>query len=414
MKKKGNSTSTQASLLALERFKDKDLIEKELARRLIPLKFPYKLEEIFLEYHFRNTLGLIKFSLAVGLLLYSSFGILDYILYPEVINRLWLLRFGVGCPVILIALVSFFLAKNDRQVQTAYSVAIFIVGLTIVGMLIVTSYDVTQKYYAGVMLVMFYGYVASGMRFMYATFSGWGITIGYLVVVLFFLESNPTFLISNTFFLVSSNLVGMLGSFLFEESKRRDFLLSALVIMERKEVEAANRALEKLSNTDPLTGIANRRYFEDFLEREWKHAMRYEYPISLLMIDIDYFKRYNDHLGHQAGDRCLVQLASVLKEFEGRPGDLVARYGGEEFVVILSGTDLDDAVRIAVEIRRRVMALKILHPASDVSDVVTVSIGVSSLIPKPGYSKEELIKTADLAMYRAKAMGRNCVNAFKT
>jgi diguanylate cyclase (GGDEF)-like protein len=199
----------------------------------------------------------------------------------------------------------------------------------------------------------------------------------------------------------------MIGNFLFEKSTRRNFLLSNLINIDREELKAVNLELEKLSVTDELTKLANRRYFEEFLSKEWNSAMRYKYPISLLMIDIDYFKNYNDHLGHQAGDKCLIKIASALKTFERRYGDLVARYGGEEFVMILSGTDVDNGRKIAEEIRKKVMDLALAHPASTISNVVTVSIGVVTIIPSQNIKKEEFLEAADRALYQAKSQGRN-------
>ncbi len=395
----------------LSSIKDKQVIEKELKRKGLRLSFPPEIEWVFQRYYFQEFFSLMKTSLFLGVIIFASFGVLDFLIYRDIVWKLWLVRYAVGCPIIILTLLYLIYSRKKEYYQAIASLSMFAIGLTILILLIITSKDPSQKYYAGLVLATFYDYVVLGLRFRYAAAAGWAIALAYFIVSSLVIQPDLHFLIGNTFTLFFANIIGMIGNYLFENSIRRNFLLSVLLNIEREELKSANIELEKLSNTDSLTGVANRRYFEDFLEREWKHAMRYGYPISLLMIDIDYFKKYNDHLGHQEGDKCLIRLASVLRKFERRPGDLVARYGGEEFVVILSGTALKDAVRIAEEIRKQVMKLKFLHPESEVSDVVTVSIGVSSRVPEPGESKEELIKTADLAMYRAKAMGRNCVNA---
>ncbi len=385
---------------------EKEIIERELSRKFISLRFPGWLEKAFREYHFRNTRGFMKYSLILGFFFFVTFGVLDYMAYPGIFHKLWLIRLAVGCPLILISIAVLYFARNDRVVQGVYSFVILLVGAGSLAMIFVTSHDVTHKYYAGLVITIYYGYVVSGMRFWYATFAGSAITLSYALTALVFLRPTPEFVGPNLFFLSSANFTGMLGNFLIEESKRKEFLQSALLKFQRRRLEAANKELKTLSDTDALTGLANRRYLEEFLQREWKRAMRHKYPIALLMIDIDYFKEYNDSLGHQAGDRCLVRLAEVLKGFERRPGDLAARFGGEEFVMVLCGTDVKGAMEVARQISKRVYDLKIKHPSSEVSEYVTVSIGGAGFIPSPHNLKEELIELADQAMYRAKAQGR--------
>jgi diguanylate cyclase (GGDEF)-like protein len=175
------------------------------------------------------------------------------------------------------------------------------------------------------------------------------------------------------------------------------------------QLEAANKKLQLLSSLDGLTGIANRRTFDEFIDLEWRRSVRGNKPISLLLADIDYFKKYNDGYGHQAGDDCLKKVAKSLSDRVNRPGDLVARYGGEEFVVIMGDTSIDFAVKLAEKLRSSVAQMKIRHAYSDVADFVTFSIGAATLVPVPGLSFEKLINAADKALYRAKENGRNMV-----
>ena len=164
--------------------------------------------------------------------------------------------------------------------------------------------------------------------------------------------------------------------------------------------------LEQLATHDGLTGIANRRSFDERLATEWKRERRDSSTLSLLMIDIDHFKRYNDTYGHQAGDGCLQQIARVLEQVVFRPGDLVARYGGEEFAVILTATSAEGATIVARRILDRIAALTIPH-AADGRGHVTLSIGIATSLPKPEMTQEDLIAGADGALYRAKRAGRN-------
>ncbi|MDO8518802.1 MAG: GGDEF domain-containing protein, partial [Deltaproteobacteria bacterium] len=167
---------------------------------------------------------------------------------------------------------------------------------------------------------------------------------------------------------------------------------------------------KELSVTDDLTGVFNRRHFQQVLRMEWKRASRFERPLSLLMIDADHFKSFNDRFGHLVGDKILKQLAQLLLR-NVREVDAVARFGGEEFVVVLADTELKDAVAVAEKLRKLVETGEDLPDGVDF-DGLTVSIGVSSY-PEMADSEEELINTADLALYQAKGTGRNRVKGYE-
>ncbi|HIK10666.1 MAG TPA: diguanylate cyclase [Oscillatoriaceae cyanobacterium M33_DOE_052] len=172
-------------------------------------------------------------------------------------------------------------------------------------------------------------------------------------------------------------------------------------------LQLANRELELLATSDSLTGVANRRMFDEHLNREWRRMMREESWLSLILCDIDYFKRYNDNYGHQAGDACLQRVATAIRDAVRRPGDLVARYGGEEFAVILPNTNRTGALQVAEAIRMSVRDLGIPHCASGVAWMVTLSLGAATAFPSPNGEPEMLIAAADQALYEAKAKGRD-------
>ena len=174
------------------------------------------------------------------------------------------------------------------------------------------------------------------------------------------------------------------------------------------ELEALNEELHRLTLVDGLTGIANRRYFDESLEREWRLGLRQQKSLSLIMADIDFFKLYNDTYGHQSGDDCLKDVAGVLDKSIKRVTDLAARYGGEEFTVVLPDTDLTGAMVVAEKIRKRVEDLQIANIEAP-SRCVTISLGVASMLPSLGVSPSSLIALADKAMYQAKNFGRNRV-----
>lgn len=181
----------------------------------------------------------------------------------------------------------------------------------------------------------------------------------------------------------------------------------SLLVLTRK-LDAANQELRRLSSLDGLTGIANRRHFDEVLMREWRRAMRNGEEVAVLMCDIDYFKPFNDSYGHQSGDECLRQIAHTLSRAMDRGGDLLARYGGEEFVALLPGTTLGGATFVAEQMRRTVEELGLPHPGSPYGRI-TASFGVASAVAMPETDPQNLVGAADLDLYKAKHAGRNRV-----
>jgi len=192
------------------------------------------------------------------------------------------------------------------------------------------------------------------------------------------------------------------------EMDRRKQREKELLEVTRK-LEEANRKLKQLSTQDGLTGIANRRQFNQYLAIEWARAARGKFSLSLILIDIDSFKLYNDHYGHLAGDSCLIKVAHVLQNTVKRPTDLVARYGGEEFAVILPHTGLDGASVVAEQMRQRVEEMKIEHLYARSGKHLTISAGVAATVPLPGQDMMQLLQVADQALYEAKRLGGNKV-----
>jgi diguanylate cyclase (GGDEF)-like protein/PAS domain S-box-containing protein len=175
------------------------------------------------------------------------------------------------------------------------------------------------------------------------------------------------------------------------------------------ELSQVNEQLKRMAYLDGLTQVANRRRFEQYINNEWRRMSREKKPLALIMADIDHFKLFNDHYGHQAGDNCLRLVARILNRAIKRPGDLVARYGGEEFIIVLPNTDTKGAETVAEEIRYLVRSRRIVHENSPIDKIVTLSLGVASCIPLAQTSPEMLLKWADAALYKAKANGRDQV-----
>lgn len=195
------------------------------------------------------------------------------------------------------------------------------------------------------------------------------------------------------------------------ELKRHRDHLQTLVEEKTQDLVRANEQLQKLVNIDGLTNLANRRYFDEVLNKEMKRASRYKHPLSLILCDIDFFKLFNDLYGHIAGDACLKQFSECLGESFKRASDLTARYGGEEFTVILPHTDIDEATKLAENFLGNIRQMAIPHEASTVSDILTTSIGIASLQSDEAIDANILINAADQQLYSAKQAGRNRIEA---
>ena len=192
--------------------------------------------------------------------------------------------------------------------------------------------------------------------------------------------------------------VDSLVGFMFDISERKK---------QEQELETLKKQLEEYSYQDGLTGIANRRFFEDSYQREWLNAQREQQPLTLILLDIDYFKQYNDHNGHLLGDACLKQIAQILKKSVSRPRDLVARFGGEEFVLILPDTSQASAIEVVERILQSIRTADICHSSSPLDQRLSVSLGVKTIIPTQKNDKMAFLKEVDQNLYLAKERGRN-------
>ncbi|KPA14808.1 response regulator receiver modulated diguanylate cyclase [Candidatus Magnetomorum sp. HK-1] len=179
------------------------------------------------------------------------------------------------------------------------------------------------------------------------------------------------------------------------------------------ELKRRGDILARIAAQDGLTGIPNRRRFDQILSSEWKRSLRHQHYFSIILLDIDFFKRYNDHYGHAEGDECLKKVAKTISTAMPRSEDLAARYGGEEFACILPETGLDGALVVADRIIKNIRQQKILHEKSDADNYVTVSIGVNSRVPQPTETQINLVEAADQALYKAKKNGRNQIVTLK-
>jgi diguanylate cyclase (GGDEF)-like protein len=272
-----------------------------------------------------------------------------------------------------------------------------------------TTADATELYVAAVVLLLVYTCVTVQVRFLVAV-----PTCAYVFAIYAICFAklgaqgtpHPQYLIAMTGAIAAYLL---LGNWRMHADQKRSFALMLRERLRQCDLTARNRALDELARMDPLTGLANRRAYDVWLEECWLAAGTQGQPLGLLMIDVDRFKAFNDINGHPAGDTCLRTIAGSLSRELSGISDFVARLGGEEFAVLLPGRDVDACAAIAETLRQAIEALGVRHPALGAGRVITISSGAASLVPRPGITMGELCADADAALYRAKQGGRNRV-----
>lgn len=373
------------------------------------LKFPPRLEKLFSAH---DTPRRRKRYLILGLvavLLYNIYCFSDMIVLKDIYRVAWFIRLAIVPPVMAIILLLFYLRKCARLTEAFIGAIVVLTSISILVMLLLSSDPNEIHYHTGIIIIIIFGNIVVGMRFLTA------LVCSIIVQTLFsaLLPVATTMpieaIINHSLVLSTAVVMSLIGNYQMEAELRRVFLVSLLNRVESIKLARSNKALEQLSISDPLTGLYNRRYFDEALEREWRAAQRSGMPLSLLYLDIDHFKLYNDTYGHNAGDRCLVLVAAVISSSVRRPYDVCARYGGEEFVALLPGTDVERADAIAEKIRAGIAATCITRDPPGTAGRVTVSIGIAGGLTGEMPGPQWLVEAADNAMYTAKRDGRDRV-----
>jgi diguanylate cyclase (GGDEF)-like protein len=407
MHKVGSDTEMKVSASEIEMIAWVKETLKQGGRRW--LRFPEPLESAFNKYYCTNTLKHVRIALLTGLFLYAVFGLVDLILPPADRTRIWFIRYAVVCPTVTAGLAFTYVSSFRRFIQPALSLVMLVGSLGIVAMVYFDPTPAKNYYYSGILLLIMGAFLFVCMRLLYALTWALATILAYETVAIFANHTETTILIQNTFTITAAMVIGAFSNYLMENYLRRDFLNSILLESENQQLQKTSNEFHRLCILDVLTNLGNRRHFESMIELEWKRALRFQTPVSLILFDIDFFKLFNDSYGHQAGDDCLKLVAGKIGSFARRPGDMAGRYGGEEFVLLLSFTELVHAATIAEACRACVESLEIPHDASTVSNVVTVSAGVASMVPGHDTDRKTLVEAADKALYRAKSEGRNRV-----
>ncbi|RLL35178.1 GGDEF domain-containing protein [Acinetobacter cumulans] len=385
----------------------RDKIEEIISKGLNYVHFSPSLEQAYRQQYRAEAAYEFRFRAPIIFFLYAflSYGIYQTIQNDPIVFRWFALYSWVGVIVLFAWILSFFKCLNRYfDLYTGFgcmgAVTISFMTVTIIGHGNDNSLLHAAMMYA---VVIIYGFV--GLRFYTALIAGWvGGLIGIAGTHFLQYDIDWTFLHRTYTF---SSFLGMSLAYAIDRQHRENYLQNCIIEINKLEMDEQAKQLEYLSQIDSLTGLANRRHLSLILDQQWRYAIRHQTSISILMVDIDCFKNYNDHLGHIAGDECLQIIAKELDNLSSRSNDLAARYGGEEFLLLFPMFDEKQVEALARILIQRIQKLALPHPASPISDLVTVSIGIASTIPTVDQDMTAFIQQADQALYYAKTHGRN-------
>ncbi|MDX5379033.1 MAG: diguanylate cyclase [Halomonas sp.] len=340
----------------------------------------------------------------MALVIYDLYIINDYAFRPEAVHIAAWIRFGLMTPL---ALAVFYCIRRGlpsllREAAMAATIVVAMLLSNVIFFLSKSPYSFLDTFSFGLILLV--GNIVLSLRFAFAVGSS---LFCALIVATFVVtyEPMPTEVKINTLVVfTSSALFTLVANFRLEASERQSYLLLLREQLRNQAALEDNQVLAKISITDPLTGVANRRHFDTMLEQRWDEAIAERAMLGMLVIDIDFFKHYNDHYGHLKGDACLRQVAQEIQNHIRQEDDLVVRYGGEEFVVLLPNASASSAMRAAQRIRQGIEALAIPQAGPG---VITVSVGAAAVQPSETMDPTILLSIADEALFQAKRAGRN-------
>lgn len=383
------------------------------------LTLPGPLERQFRLHVLARRLQQFQRSGWLALLIFDSFLLVDWLMTPDVLGYSMIVRLGVFTPVGVLALllVNRFQPlvpqeQASKMVDWMTLISGWGAGLCLALILLKTKSPWGGYYQAGFVVIIVYGILVQPLSFKWALPYGLGLLLMHMWCAQMGQGMPEPLQISILHMLVSILGLSLAASFMVDRLRRRRFLL---LLREEQLIERlghVNQQLQGWSRSDVLTGVPNRRHFHEHLAQVWERARHDRTPVSVLMLDVDHFKAFNDRYGHPAGDACLRQLAQAMSSHLRKPIDFMARYGGEEFIAVLPDADAAVAVQVAERVRLGVLALGIAHEGSSTLPVVTVSVGVATAVPGGGCaSSDQLVTWADQALYDAKRGQRNKVCA---
>lgn len=380
------------------------------------LKFPPETEAKFKQYYISNYSFQARLSLFIGLLVFASFSYLDWYFQshnPVLIELTYskILPYYFPLPVLLLSVGLLSFIPKFRQYQQLFLVLMMLVtGIGLILLVSRTPNDVNDYYFMGLLILEMLCFTSARMQFWHAVFCVSFLFIFYNIYYLHIYTLPQNQLLLLNFFYISGSSLSLFACYFIEFSIRKNYIHYQVLESHSIKLNQANLQLENYASIDGLTQIANRRSFDKGVSNEWSRCKRLNLPITLFMIDIDAFKKFNDYYGHIYGDECLKKIASIIQSHAKRVGDLAARYGGEEFALILPNTKIQDALSIAKSIFSALKSEDIKHAAAPHTDNVTISMGIVSLYPNQmpnSFTIENFIHLADEKLYEVKREGGN-------
>jgi len=368
-------------------------VAEQLRRGFRWLRFAPDLEPAFLQEQYRKSLPYLRVNLVIALLMVVAVTLLDRLVLHDPGDPLPdLARYAALLPAIAIALTATFLKDGSRLYRPVASLLAPIAMVAIVVLVLAAWSRGEQSLFTVLILGGVFIYFLVGLPYLSGVVTNL-ITLAAYSYGALMLAVPAQELTYNALMLLLAIGVGAAIAYNVEHARRTVWLES--------------RLLDQAAQRDGLTGIYNRRHFDEHLARVWQQGVREHRPITLLLADIDHFKSFNDRYGHQAGDEALKRVAAVLTQATRRPLDHAARYGGEEFAIVLFDTTQDHAMRVAEQVMEEVRRLGIPHQDSGAAPVLTISVGVACVVPMARRSPAGLVQLADQALYAAKDAGRN-------
>lgn len=396
----GNSYQTNSTLA--------ETVDAELKSERRHIQFPPVLEKIFYKEVIERTRLFLLVGGMIGLLIYDLFIFLDRRVLRDVYDLALIVRLGIVTPIAITLTILMFQKIPGWVREILKSIITIGVCVSIVFLVYTSNTREADLYFPGIMLIVVFGNIFIKLQFWYACATSLIVFILYI----FFYPVDPFFPpqvhFTNASFLFACIFMTLLANYQLEQRQRRSFLISLQERLQRRLLAEKNTQLSELSSLDALTGLANRREIDKYLSN--LNQIRPD-MLAIIMLDIDYFKQFNDTYGHSAGDECLKEVAKILAASVHRKRDLAGRYGGEEFIVILPDTSLQDAERIAKNILEDTYSAAIPHATSSTAPVVTLSAGVGWGEFTASVTTTVLVKAADEALYMAKASGRNNIQS---
>lgn len=388
------------------------------------LSFPPKIEQTYQQFIKKDFIETNKFTVCFGVLFYTSFLLIDYFYYEDLKAEVLILRILIAI-FASVFLSAIFFKQSVKHVLSSTLFCAILMGLQVVGSAMFFFEQPYNLLYAiGVLPIIVFGILVFRFSFKHTLTLVMTLFSAYFIHVLLSYPYRPdsgslqdVLNIASPMmvvFIAAISLMGLYMSYAVDKLNRSDWLKNNIMRIESAQLTNLTNQLETLSTTDSLTGLHNRRYFDEKLQKYWQKSQEHETPLSIMMLDLDWFKPYNDHYGHQQGDACLQRISRCFQETSEPHKSVVARYGGEEFIIIMPNTTPSDAHALANQICHNTHALNIPHVASPLG-LCSVSIGVHTAYPATQNDLkgvDKFLQEVDMALYQAKENGKNRVSVY--